>query len=78
MFEILTSICTAKIFLRDHPYIKSAKGLDGSSSADFQCCIYADIVGGPGVGGSEKVQNYDDVIYVWSLSNHPCFQCSSS
>ena len=31
--------------------------------ADVQYCIYADIV-----GGSEKVQNYADVIYGWSLT----------
>ena len=33
-----------------------------ASFADVQYCIYA-------VGGSEKVQNYADVIYEWSLAN---------
>ena len=33
-----------------------------ASFADFQYCIYADIMGGC---GSEKVQNYADVIYGW-------------
>ena len=32
-----------------------------ASFADFQYCIYADIV-----GGSEKFQNYADVINEWS------------
>ena len=32
--------------------------------ADFQHCIYADIVG---MGGSEKVPKYADVINRWSL-----------
>ena len=44
------------------------EGLDGQvqkmvSFADIQQCIYADIV-----GGSEKVQNNADVIFLWSLS----------
>ena len=42
-----------------------------SSFVDIQYCIYADLtplVGvGEWVGGSEKVQNYADVIYGWSL-----------
>ena len=56
----------------NHPYIMSAKdstgwvGVKKSSLADVQYCIYADIVGG--LGGSEKVQSYADVIYRWSLS----------
>ena len=33
--------------------------------ADVQYCIYAKIV-----GGSEKVQNYAEVIYGWSLENN--------
>ena len=37
-----------------------------ASFADVQYCIYADLT--PKVGGSERVQNYADVIYGWSLS----------
>ena len=36
-----------------------------SSFAVVQYCIYADLT--PLVGGSEKIQNYADVIYGWSL-----------
>ena len=35
--------------------------------ADVQYCIYADLTPFNEVGGSEKVQNYADVIYEWSL-----------
>ena len=35
-----------------------------TSFADIQYYIYTDIV-----GGSEKVQNYADVIYGWSLGD---------
>ena len=50
------------LFLGDHPYITSAKGLGGWGQkmvifADVQYCTYVDIV-----GGSEKVQRYADVI----------------
>ena len=38
-----------------------------ASFADVQFCIYADIGWLERVGGSEKVQNYADVIYEWSL-----------
>ena len=54
----------ALLYVRYHQYITSAKGVGGSGKwpdaddADVQYCIYTDIV-----GGSEKVQNYADVIY---------------
>ena len=49
-----------------------------ASFADVQYCIYADTL-----SGSDKVQNYDDVIYgrfdfllSWSLLNQLChIQC---
>jgi hypothetical protein len=51
--------------MRDHPYITSAKRLGGWDHikvifADVHYFIYADIV-----GGSKKVQKYEDVIYGW-------------
>ena len=58
--------------LWDHPYITSTKGLGGwvkkkARFADVQYRIYADKVGTVKVGGSEKVQNYADIIFGWSL-----------
>ena len=54
--------------LGDHPYITSAKRLNGwvkkmASFSDVQYHIYADIVSG-WVGKSPK---YTDVMYGWSL-----------
>ena len=54
--------------LTDHPYITSGKGLGEwvqkvAVFEDVQYYIYADKV-----GGSEKVQNYADLIYGWSLT----------
>ena len=43
------------------------------SFADVKYCIYADIGWLERVGGSEKVQNYADVIYEWSLIKGPRF-----
>ena len=58
--------------LRNHPYITSAKDLDGwvqklASFADVPYSIYTDIV--QWVGGSKKVTEIVDVIHEWSLGN---------
>ena len=48
-------------------YVSKRTGRVGSKNcnfADVQYCIYADLIPFNEVGGSEKVQNYDDVIYV--------------
>ena len=63
---VFFAVCST--YVRDHPYITSDKGLGGwvqkaAVVADVQHYIYADEV-----GGSEKVQNYSDVIYEWSLT----------
>ena len=40
-----------------------------ASFADVHYCIYADMV-----GGSEKVQNYAEIIYGWSLMKQCCVE----
>ena len=62
---------------RNHPYITSAKGLDGSKkwpvlitfSTDFKLTKCA-------VGGSESVQDYADVICGWSLKDYMACQAT--
>ena len=44
-----------------------------ASFAEVQYCIYADTV-----GGSEKVQNYADVIYGWSFSADLTLDCAKT
>ena len=46
-------------------------GLKNGHFANVQYCIYADST--PLVGGSEKAQNYADVIYGWSPTIDPLF-----